>query len=189
MHGARPGQTLAATLEAPGFYAGDPFPHYARLRREAPLAWNAQLGYWAVSKHADVVAISRDPETFCSGKGILTFEIGVEYDTPPTMMHTDPPEHTRYRKLVQPGFALKVIRALEEPLRAQVVALLDRFDARQPVDVVPALAEPFPVRVIADLLGVPADKQDRFVEWSDAGIPDAGDMTPEQRAELMAEMQ
>ena len=53
----------------------------------------------------------------------------------------------------------------------------------------PALAEPFPVRVIADLLGVPADKQDRFVEWSDAGIPDAGDMAPEQRAELMAEMQ
>ena len=45
------------------------------------------------------------------------------------MMHTDPPEHTRYRKLVQPGFAPKVIRALEEPLRAQVAALLDAFDA------------------------------------------------------------
>ena len=45
-----PGQTLAATLEEPGFYAGDPFPHYARLRREAPVAWNAQLGYWAVAE-------------------------------------------------------------------------------------------------------------------------------------------
>ena len=65
----RPGQDLAAALEAPGFYAGDPFPHYARMRREAPLAWNADLGYWAVTKHADVVAISRDPEAFCSGKG------------------------------------------------------------------------------------------------------------------------
>ena len=82
MDNSRPGQALAATLEEPGFYAGDPFPHYARLRREAPLAWNAELGYWAVSKHADVVAISRDPETFCSGKGILTFEIGVEYPSP-----------------------------------------------------------------------------------------------------------
>ena len=87
------------------FYAGDPVPHYARLRAEAPLAWNAEVGWWAVSKHADVVAMSRDPATFCSGKGILTFEIGVEYPSPPTMMHTDPPEHTRYRKLVQPGFA------------------------------------------------------------------------------------
>jgi len=80
---ARPGQALAATLEEPGFYAGDPFPHYARLRREAPVAWNAQLGYWAIAKHADVVAISKDPDTFCSRKGILTFEIGVEYATPP----------------------------------------------------------------------------------------------------------
>ena len=62
-----------------------------------------------------------------------------------------------------------------------MVALLDAVRAGAAVDVVPALAEPFPVRVIADLLGVPADKQDRFVEWSDAGIPDAGDMAPEQR--------
>ena len=47
MHGSRPGQDLAATLEEPGFYAGDPFPHYARLRREAPLAWNArQWSFW-----------------------------------------------------------------------------------------------------------------------------------------------
>ena len=112
MDDSRPGRALAATLEEPGFYAGDPFPHYARLRREAPVAWNAELGYWAISKHADVVAISRDPEAFCSGKGILTFEIGVEYPSPPTMMHTDPPDHTRYRKLVQPGFAPSRMRAL-----------------------------------------------------------------------------
>ena len=91
-----------------------------RLRREAPVAWNAQLGYWAVSRHADVVAVSSDSEQFCSGKGILTFEIGVEYPSPPTMMHTDPPEHTRYRKLVQPGFAPSVIRALEPAVRERV---------------------------------------------------------------------
>ena len=107
----RPGQALAATLEEPGFYAGDPFRTTRAFDREAPLAWNAELGYWAVSKHADVVAISRDPRAFCSGKGILTFEIGVEYPSPPTMMHTDPPDHTRYRKLVQPGFAPSRIAA------------------------------------------------------------------------------
>ena len=182
-------RALTAPIADDAFYRGDPFPHYARMRAEAPVVWSPDGGYWVVSTNEEVVAVSRDPSTYCSGKGILTFEIGVEYDTPPTMMHTDPPEHTRYRRLVQPGFAPKVIRALEEPLRAQVVALLDALDVDEPVDLVPALAEPFPVRVIADLLGVPADKQDRFVEWSDAGIPDAGDMTPEQRAELMGEMQ
>src|SRR6476659_6339193 len=149
MHGARPGQDLAATLEAPGFYAGDPFPHYARLRREAPLAWNAQLGYWAVAKHADVVAISRDPEAFCSGKGILTFEIGVEYPSPPTMMHTDPPEHSRYRRLVQPGFSPGLMRAIEGSVRARAVDVVEQIESGQPIDIVPALA-PFPVLVIAD---------------------------------------
>src|SRR6478609_9061153 len=142
MNSSRPGQDLAATLETPGFYAGDPFPHYARLRQEAPLAWNAQLGYWAVAKHADVVAISRDPETFCSGKGILTFEIGVEYPSPPTMMHTDPPEHTRYRKLVQPGFAPSRMRALEPAVRERAQRLVDALEPGAAVDFVRAVSVP-----------------------------------------------
>src|ERR1700690_3263723 len=130
MQHSRPGQDLAATLEEPGFYAGDPFPHYARLRREAPLAWKAQLRYWAGSKHAHVVAISPDPQTFFSGRGILTFEIGVEYPSPPTMMHTDPPDHTRYRKLVQPAFAPSRMRALTTRVRARA----DELAARVPTD-------------------------------------------------------
>src|SRR3954452_7683780 len=146
----RPGQALAATLEEPGFYAGDPFPHYARLRREAPVAWNAELGYWAISKHADVVAISRDPEAFCSGKGILTFEIGVEYPSPPTMMHTDPPDHTRYRKLVQPAFSPSRIRALEPRVRERARELVERIEPGAPVDFVPAVAVPFPLFIIAE---------------------------------------
>src|SRR5436190_23524210 len=135
----RPGQTLAATLEEPGFYAGDPFPHYARLRREAPVAWNAQLGYWAVAKHADVVAISKDPESFCSGKGILTFEIGVEYPSPPTMMHTDPPEHTTYRKIVSPGFRPSVMRRVEADVRRRTRQLLDAVEPGAVTDFVPAV--------------------------------------------------
>ena len=67
---------LTAPLLDPAFYAGDPFPLYARLRSEAPVARNDTLGLWMVSRHAEVVAVSRDPETFCSSKGIMTFEIG-----------------------------------------------------------------------------------------------------------------
>ena len=97
-------EALTAPLLDPEFYAGDPFPLFARLRAEAPVARSRAGGFWVASRHAEVVAISRDPETFCSGKGILTMEIGAEYSTPPTMMHTDPPDHDRYRSLVQPGF-------------------------------------------------------------------------------------
>jgi cytochrome P450 len=184
----RPGESLAATLEEPGFYAGNPFPHYARLRQEAPVAWNAQLGYWAVAKHADVVAISKDPETFCSGKGILTFEIGVDYPSPPTMMHTDPPEHTRYRKLVQPGFAPSRIRALSVRVRARADELAERIVAGTSFDAVETLAVPFPLWIIAELLGIPESDWPRFYQWSEASIPGATDWPPEECARLQAEM-
>jgi cytochrome P450 len=188
MQQTKPGQDLAATLEEPGFYAGDPFPHYARLRREAPIAWNAQLGYWAVSKHADVVAISRDPDAFCSGKGILTFEIGVEYPSPPTMMHTDPPDHTRYRKLVQPGFAPSRMRALATRVRARADELAARIEPGEPFDAVETLAVPFPLWIIAELLGIPESDWPRFYQWSEAAIPGATDWPPEECARLQAEM-
>jgi cytochrome P450 len=188
MDSSRPGEALAATLEEPGFYAGDPFPHYARLRKEAPLAWNTQLGYWAVAKHADVVAISRDPETFCSGRGILTFEIGVEYPSPPTMMHTDPPDHTRYRKLVQPGFAPTRMRALATRVRARADELAARVTPGETFDAVETLAVPFPLWIIAELLGIPESDWERFYQWSEASIPGATDWSPEECQRLQAEM-
>ena len=184
----RPGQSLAATLEEPGFYAGDPFPHYARLRHEAPVAWNAELGYWAVAKHADVVAISKDPETFCSGKGILTLEIGIEYPFPPTMMHTDPPEHTRYRKLVQPGFAPSRIRDLAVRVRDRADELVAHLEPGAEFDAVEALAVPFPLWIIAELLGIPESDWPRFYQWSEASIPGATDWPPEECQRLQAEM-
>jgi cytochrome P450 len=135
-----------------------------------------------------VVAISKDPETFCSGKGILTFEIGVEYPTPPTMMHTDPPEHTRYRKLVQPGFAPSRIRALAVRVRARADELVARIGAGEPFDAVETLAVPFPLWIIAELLGIPESDWPRFYQWSEASIPGATDWPPEECQRLQAEM-
>jgi cytochrome P450 len=172
----------------PAVYAGDPYPLYARLRSEAPVARNQTLGLWMVSRHAEVVAVSRDPATFCSSKGIMTFEIGTEYGTPPTMMHTDPPDHTRYRTLVQPGFRPSYMRALEPGIRRRARALVDRIEPGVPVDVVADLAVPLPLQVISDLLGVPEDQWPRFFRWSEAVIPGATDWPEAERAELSMEM-
>ncbi|HUY67259.1 MAG TPA: cytochrome P450 [Acidimicrobiales bacterium] len=177
-----------APLLDPGFYAGDPFPLYARLRREAPLARNETVGFWVASRHAEVVAISRDPETYCSAKGIMVFEIGSEYPTPPTMMHTDPPDHTRYRNLVQPGFRPSFMRALEDGVRARTVALVERIDPGRAVDFVSEVAVPLPLQVISDLLGVPEAEWPRFFRWSEAVIPGATDWPEEERAALSGEM-
>lgn len=183
---------LTDPLVDESFYAGDPFPLYARLRDEAPVVWHQPPeggGWWVVSTQPEVLEVSRDPGRFESGKGILTMEIGIDYPSPPTMMHTDPPVHTRYRKLVQPGFSPSRIRALEEPLRALVRRLLDELPTGEPVDIVPTLAEPYPVHVIADLLGIPDADRDRFVLWSDATIPGASNLSFEECMALMAEMQ
>jgi cytochrome P450 len=179
---------LTAPLLDPEFYTGDPFPLYARLRVEAPLAHSQTGGFWVASRHAEVVAISRDPASFCSGRGILTMEIGAEYPTPPTMMHTDPPDHGRYRALVQPGFRPTFMRALEDGIRTRTVTLVDRIEAGVPVDVVPDLAVPLPLQVISDLLGVPEDEWPRFFRWSESVIPGATDWPEEERAALSGEM-
>jgi cytochrome P450 len=179
---------LTGPLMDPAFYAGDPYPLYARLRAEAPVAHNTAAGLWVASRHAEVTAISRDPETFCSGKGILAMEIGAHYDTPPTMMHTDPPDHGRYRSLVQPGFRPTFMRALEGSIRARTVALVDQIEAGVPVDIVSDLAVPLPLQVISDLLGVPEEEWPRFFRWSEAVIPGATDWPEEERMALSGEM-
>lgn len=187
MEPAAPHDLISPVLDE-GFLAGDPFPRLARLRAEAPVAFDADRGLWVLSRHADVTRASRDPATFCSGRGVLVQEIGAEYDSPPTMMHTDPPAHTRYRKLVQPAFAPAVMHALDRSVRARAERAVAALPAGEPVDVVAELAVPFPLRVISDLLGIPEDDWPRFYEWSEAAIPGATDWPEERIAELMAEM-
>ncbi len=184
---ATPDDLVSRVLDE-GFLAGDPFPDLARLRAEAPVAHHAETGAWVFTRHADVVAASRDPGTYCSGKGILLMEIGAHYDSPPTMMHTDPPDHTRYRKLVQPAFSPSVMRRLDEVIRERAGRAVAGLPAGEPVDVVGELSVPFPLRVISDLLGIPEDDWPRFFEWSEAAIPGATDWPEERIAELMGEM-
>ncbi len=178
---------LTDQLLAGSFPFDDPHPLYAALREQHPVAWNETAGFWAISRHADVMSVATDPATFCSSKGILVSEIGTRYDSPPTMMHTDPPDHTRYRALVQPAFSRRRMRLLEPAIRERVRALLDRFGDGGTVDVVPSLAVPLPIEVISDLLGLEVGTQ-RVLEWTEAAIPDTVGLTDEERMERLGEM-
>jgi cytochrome P450 len=184
----RPGTRLAARLTDPELYATDPYPLYKQLREQAPIAWNEERGFWAVSRHADVVTAETEAPTFCASRGILVDEIGQRYDNPPTILHTDPPAHTRYRRLVQPGFRPTVTRALEPVVRARARALIDQIEAGTPVDIVQALSVPFPLLVISEILGVPEEDWHRCYEWSEAVIPGATDWPQERRDQLMGDM-
>jgi cytochrome P450 len=184
----RPGTELAAGVLEAGLYASDPHPLFARLRAEAPVAWNEERGFWAVTRHAEVSAVGFDHETFCAGRGILVEEIGVTYETPPTMMHTDPPAHTRYRRLVQPGFKPSVVRALEPAIRARARVLVEGLGADGGSDVVEVLSVPLPLQVISEIMGLPVEDWERFYEWSEAVIPGATDWPEERRNALQGEM-
>jgi len=180
-------------LTDPELYrSGDPFALYAELRATAPVAWHPPNdragGFWAVTTHPEVSAIGTDPEVFCSSRGILVEEIGTTYDSPPTMMHTDPPQHTRYRRLVQPGFKPSMVRLMEAGVAAKAAALVDALPAGEAVDIVPALSVPFPLQVICELLGVDGAQWPRFYEWSEAVIPGETELTAEARGALQIEM-
>lgn len=171
----------------------DPFAVYAELRADNPVAWNETGGFWVATRHADCMAVSTAPDTFCSGRGILTFEIGVQYPTPPTMMHTDPPDHTRYRALVQPAFGRKVVRTLDDSVRSAAKVLVDALPLDAPTDIVADLAVPLPVQVIAQMLGLPESEWHRVWEWSEASIPGTEIFNDTERkdrlsAEMMAEL-
>jgi cytochrome P450 len=183
--------TDARHLLDPGLYAdGDPFALYAELRRHAPVCRVEHEGgdFWAVTTHPEVSSIGADPVGFCSSRGILTDEIGTTYDSPPTMMHTDPPQHTRYRRLVQPGFKPSMVRLMEAGVTAKARALLDQIEGGTAFDVVEDLSIPFPLQVICELLGVDGEQWPRFFEWSEAAIPGESELTEEERAQLQLEM-
>jgi cytochrome P450 len=192
--GAEPADPTSAVasverLTDPDLYrAGDPFAVYGELRQHSPVAWHEGAGFWAVTTHPEVAAIETDPQTFCSARGILVEEIGNSYDSPPTMMHTDPPQHTRYRRLVQPGFKPSMVRLMEAGVDKKARALIDLIEPGAPVDIVPALSIPFPLQVICELLGVDGKQWPRFYEWSEAVIPGESEMSDEERQQLQAEM-
>ena len=145
-------------------------------------------GFWAVTTHPEVSHIGADPGGFCSSRGILTDEIGTTYETPPTMMHTDPPQHTRYRRLVQPGFKPSMVRLMEAGVTAKATALVDQIQGGVAFDVVQDLSIPFPLQVICELLGVDGSQWPRFFDWSEAVIPGECEQTEEERAALQVEM-
>ena len=189
---AEPAATAdAGRLTDPSLYSGgDPFELYAELRRSAPVCWVDREGggFWAVTTHPEVSSIGADPVGFCSSRGILIDEIGTTYDAPPTMMHTDPPQHTRYRRLVQPGFKPSMVRLMEAGVTAKARALIDPIQAGVALDVVQELSVPFPLQVICELLGVDGSQWPRFFEWSEAVIPGESERSEEERGLLQIEM-
>jgi cytochrome P450 len=177
-------------LHDPGFWSGDPYPTFARLRATDPVhRYEGEAGaMWAITRHADVSAISKDPATFCSGKGVLLTDLTNPVLSTDSIIYADPPLHAPKRKLVSPSLSVRRVGALEDRVRQLTVELLDAIDPAEDVDVVEALASPLPLLVIAELIGVPRSDMADFRRWSDAMIAAAGDRADPESLLLGAEL-
>jgi len=148
-------------------YKVDPHPIWKRLRDEAPLYHNEELDFYAVSRFADVDAFSRDNKTFCSSHGTVLEMLGPDKVNFEMMIFMDPPEHTRYRRLVSKAFTPRRMALLEDDIRELCARLLDGLVGRSSFDYVQDFAARVPAYVIASLLGVPPEDRDMVRGWID----------------------
>ncbi|MFF0307841.1 cytochrome P450 [Streptosporangium sp. NPDC004379] len=161
-------------------YAREGAPHdqFAWLRANDPVhrhgggdpGWP---DFWAVTRHADVVQVSRRPDLFSSSRKLALFDEMPEEQREfqrMMMLNQDPPEHTRRRSLVNRGFTPRVIGALEQHIRDICHALVDEAKGRPSVDFVRDIAAPLPLYVICELLGAPVEDRDKLFGWSNQMI-------------------
>jgi cytochrome P450 len=154
-------------------------PHaaFARMRREEPVAWVEEEGgggFWAVTRHADVEAVSRDFARFTASRGIRIEQMADdELEARRTMMEFDPPEHARLRRLVQPGFTPKVVATYEAAFRLLAGHVLDAILPLGNFDFVTEVSRELPIRLLCRLLGVPEADAGMLVGWGDQMISNA----------------
>jgi cytochrome P450 len=184
-------------LVSPDAYAADGYPHeqWTELRRRAPVSRveNPEMPFWAITKHADIAWIGKQPDKFLNGPALFirTEPEPAEggFRPPPTLIQMDPPRHGAMRKLVSKRFApgaLKRIHADIERIAKEIVDELLDAGREGECDFVERVAAPLPIAVIAWLLGVPKSDWKLLFDWTNRTIG-AGDPEYQEAGESAAE--
>ncbi len=165
--------TTSLDLSAPEVVA-DPYPFFAEERAAHPVAWHEPTQRWLVFDHATVSAVQRDRRLGRLWQDrVSTVPASADYLEPFNLLHrnqmmeNEPPEHTRLRRPVAAAFNRGHVERLRPRVRELAAELLDRVDPDD-FDVIGGYAEPLPVLVIAELLGVPSSYADDLRRWSQA---------------------
>jgi cytochrome P450 len=170
-------------------YGTEGYPHdaWTRLRREAPVCWMEPPSYkpfWAITKHADIIEVSKQPDKFRSaGRFILFPELGggqnsddMASDPPLRMLvNQDPPEHRDFRGLVSKWFTPRSVGRLEARLEEITREIFDELAGQSECDFVSAIAARQPLRMITEILGIPREQEDFVLRITNEnfGIEDA----------------
>tara|TARA_B100000475_G_scaffold62814_1_gene44362 strand:+ start:1825 stop:3063 length:1239 start_codon:yes stop_codon:yes gene_type:complete len=157
------------------FINGQPFDIFKRLREEAPIYWHEESldfepGFWALSKHEDIVRVSKDPMTFSSAVGGHLMTMGDPEVVDPSavaaiignMIGMDPPDHQIYRKMVAPSFTPKAIRTLEGDMRLKIRELLENVEDKGEFNFVTEISEQLPLWVLCEMMGIPESERPKI---------------------------
>ena len=157
------------------FINGQPFELFERLRREAPVYWHEESlefepGFWALTKHEDIITVSKDPQTFSSAVGGHLMTMGDPEVVDPSavaaivgnMIGMDPPDHQIYRKMVAPSFTPKAIRSLEDDMRLKIRELLDNVSDKGEFNFVTEISEQLPLWVLCEMMGIEESERPRI---------------------------
>ncbi len=162
-----------------------PTEEFAELRRAAPVWWNQQPrgaggfdddGYWVVTKHRDIIAVSRKSDIFSSWENtaIIRFERGISREQIELqrliLLNIDPPQHTKLRGIVSRGFSFRAIDNLRAFLSARAEQIVRTALAEGTGDFVTDVAAELPLQAIAELLGIPQDDRHKIFNWSNEMI-------------------
>ncbi len=172
-----PDDLTTADVIDPDRYAAHGYPHeaWAALRRESPVHWfdmGERPGFWAITRRADIVWLSKQPERFLNAPRLAIFP-----DSPPPdpkrngplldhLLNMDPPTHPEYRKLASSWFTPRAISRRRPEVERITRELLDGLAKRDHADFVLDLAAPLTLSVLADMLGAPRDDWAQLFEWT-----------------------
>jgi len=165
-------------------YFDDPYDLYRRLRDEAPVFHSERYGFYALSRYDDVVRAHKDWETFSSSHGVDLHTLSTDaafVQGMRSLIMMDPPDHDRMRALVSRVFTPRAVQALEPMVREVIEGFVADLLGRDEFDVVTELSGPFPVEIIARMLGVPEADRQQIRHWLDAMLHrEPGQVAPTQ---------
>lgn len=160
------------------FYAKDPHPHFRWMRENAPVYRDPKHGVWGITRHEDIMALSKDSRSFVSSRGMRP-----DYPEVDNMICMDDPMHKHRRNLVNRGFTKRRVLDQEPKLREICRELVERASAKGEFDFVRDVAAPLPMIMIGDMLGVLPEDRETLLRWSDdimAGLTGVGDLDAEK---------
>jgi cytochrome P450 len=162
----------------------DPYPAYRELRDQGAVLWMSRYNCWILPRYAEVFAALRDHGTFSSASGVGLNDVMNDATKGGSSLCTDPPEHDQLRRILGRRLTARAVNAHTEDFQRRAGILVDELVEKESFDAVADFSSAFPLSVVPDLLGCPADGREHLLKWASAAFQAEGPMNERTQASL-----